>query len=128
MTVVQVFSYVAYAFGAIFLIGAIFLLFTIFRKTETDEAKLAKKEAKKASKKTVVEAIPSTSFFTNRQNAQLDLSDNVDAGDKKTGSKPQTSNSHHDEPAPVFNRPKFASNDVNLNPPVKENSKFNLPF
>ena len=80
MSLIQIFTYVAYAFGFIFLAGALTLFVGIFKSTKTKEekkiAKMAARDRKNKTSDTPESATalkPAGSFFGNRGTAQVKL-------------------------------------------------------
>lgn len=157
MTLVQIFSYVAYVFGAVFVIGALFLFFNIFRKNETVEEKAARKKEKLREQGKLKEQQENAgSFFKNRDAVEVALpvspeSSNfsvpqrapiraVQKPDPFTQSNPPVTRQM--PPAapinpetikrtvanPNFNKPSFTQNDVDLNASPKEEGKYQFPF
>lgn len=149
MSIVQIFVYVAYAFGAIFLIGALVIIFNIFRKNEAKKSKVSKKETKIEAEKIRVEEAIGGSFFRNKERANVILPDSTSSEKTQLNideEKP-SENKVQQLPQPVrqlkqpvrqpantpvasqkgFAKPSFSQNNVELGKAARED-EFNLPY
>jgi hypothetical protein len=157
MTLIQIFSYVAYVFGAVFVIGALFLFFNIFRKNETAEEKEARKQDKLRQQGKLKEQQENAgSFFKNRDAVDVALPIAPESSNFSVQEKPPIRAAQRPDPftqnnppvtrnnppaAPVnpaqvkrtvanpnFNKPSFTNNEVDLKASPKEEGKYQFPF
>jgi hypothetical protein len=105
MSIVQIFTYVAYAFGLAFLIGSGFLLFNIFGSNETKEEKAARKAEKERARLAKQDPDANAgSFFAKQDETQFVL---------PTGNN---------------DAPRFATQNLNDQPITIQNSDNHVPL